>query len=152
MDDAKRIALVAHDAAKATMAAWAFANERVLKDHQVYATGNTGRLLLSETGLDVTCLRSGPLGGDLELGAMIAEGRIDILFMFVDPLTPKPHDVDPHPLLRIATLAQTAVATNEATADFIIRSDLLSRPYHRVHGLKALTASTQRIDSRRRSN
>lgn len=149
MDIDKRIAFAAHDAMKPAFAAWAFANERALADHHLTATGNTGRLVMSQTRLSVDCLRAGALGGDLELGALIAEGRIDILVLFVDALTPKPHDIDPAPLLRIAALTQTVLATNEATADFLIRSELMGRSYHRTHSQPALAAATQRINSPR---
>ncbi|MBJ3775517.1 methylglyoxal synthase [Acuticoccus sp. 2012] len=149
MDGQKRIALSAHDAAKPTLAAWAFANERALTAHRLTATGNTGRLLLAQTNLKADCLRSGALGGDMELGAMIAEGRIDLLILFTDPLTPKPHDLDPAPLVRVAAISQTVIALNEATADFILRSELMARPYPRPHAPPALPAVTQRIDARK---
>lgn len=148
MDGKKRIALSAHDAAKPALVAWAFANERTLALHALTATGNTGRMIMEGTRLQVDCLRSGVLGGDMELGALIAEGRIDVLVVFIDPLTRKPHDIDPTPLLRLAALGQTAVAMNEATADFIIRSELLSQPYHRPRGQAALPPVTQRIEQR----
>jgi methylglyoxal synthase len=149
MDDIKRIALSAHDSAKPQLAAWAFANEKLLSRHALTATGNTGRLIMSQTGLRVDCLRSGPLGGDMELGALVAEGRIDILVFFVDPLTPKAHDVDPAPIWRVAALSQTVVAMNEATADFAIRSDLMGGSYRRPHWRPALPNVTQRIDDQR---
>ena len=91
MDGKKRIALTAHDAAKPALVAWTFANERTLALHDLTATGNTGRMVMEGTRLTVDCLRSGVLGGDMELGALIAEGRIDVLVFFTDPLTPKPH-------------------------------------------------------------
>jgi methylglyoxal synthase len=146
MDGKKRIALTAHDAAKPALVAWAFANERTLALHDLTATGNTGRVVMEGTRLTVDCLRSGVLGGDMELGVLIAEGRIDVLVFFTDPLTPKPHDVDPAPLLRLAALGQTAVAMNEATADFIVRSELLSRPYPRPRNQPALPPATQRLE------
>ena len=148
MDGRKRVALTAHDALKPTLAAWAFANEDALLPHQLTATGNTGRTLMTETRLKLDCLRSGALGGDLELGALIAEGEIDLLILFTDPLTRKPHDIDPMPLWRIATLTQTALAGNEATADFIVRSELMARPYLRPHAPPALPAATQRLRAR----
>ena len=149
MDVRKRIALTAHDAAKPALVAWAFANERTLSAHHITATGNTGRVLMEETRLVADCVRSGALGGDLELGALIAEGRIDVLVFFTDPLTRQPHDIDPAPLWRIAALTQTAVALNETTADFLVRSDLMSRPYPRPHGQTALPSTVRRIDNRR---
>jgi methylglyoxal synthase len=148
MDGRKRIALTAHDGAKQALVAWVFANERTLALHDLTATGNTGRMLMEETRLQVDCLRSGVLGGDMELGVLIAEGRIDVLVFFLDPLTRQGHDIDPAPLLRLAALGQTAVAMNEATADFIIRSELLSRPYHRPRRQAALPPARQKIERR----
>ncbi len=149
MDGQKRIAFLAHDAVKPTLGAWAFANERALLPHQLTATGNSGRAIMDATRLEVNCLRSGTLGGDLELGALIADGRIDILIAFTDPLTARPHDVDVAPLLRIANIAQIAVALTETTADFLIRSELMTRPYARTGGAPALPAMQQKIDKRR---
>lgn len=149
MDRTKRIALSAHDGAKAELVAWAFANEKVLSAHALTATGNTARLLMAQTGLRVDSLRAGPLGGDMELGALVAEGRIDILVLFVDPLTRKPHDIDPAPIWRVAALSQTVVAMNEATADFVLRCELMDEPYHRPHGRPALPGVTHRLRDRR---
>jgi methylglyoxal synthase len=149
MDGQKRIALSAHDALKPQLAAWAFTNDSTLARHRLTATGNTGRYLMTQTGLQVDCVRSGPLGGDMELGTLIAEGRIDILMFFVDPLTRRPHDVDPAPLWRIAAIGQTAVAMNEATADFLVRSELMAEPYPRTRAQPALRGSTQRLDRRK---
>ena len=149
MDIQKRIALSAHDAVKPALVAWAFANERNLSRHHLTATGNTGQLLLQETNLGVDLVRSGALGGDMELGAMIAEGAIDILIFFTDPVTRQPHDVDPAPIWRVATLAQTAVAINEASADFLIRSELMSRTYRRPHAQAALPSTRRRLDARK---
>lgn len=146
MNGRKRIALSAHDAAKTALGAWVFANERVLRPHELTATGNTGRHLMAQSALPITCLRAGALGGDMELGAMIARGEVDVLVFFVDPLSAKPHDIDPSRLMNVATLTQTAVALNEATADFIVRSELLERAYPRPHGARALPAVRQRID------
>jgi len=148
MDGRKRIALIAHDALKETIAAWAFANERALAPHALTATGNTARAIMEGTRLQVTGLRSGALGGDFELGALIADGRVDILILFADPLTAQPHDVDPAPLLRIANVAQIAVATTETTADFLIRSELMTRPYHGPRTRPALPPVPQRLDRR----
>jgi len=149
MDRTKRIALTAHDAAKAQLVAWAFANERTLSRHALTGTGNTARLLMAQTGLRVDSLRAGPLGGDMELGALVAEGRLDVLVFFMDPLTRKAHDIDPTPILRVAALSQTVVAINEATADFALRSELMGEAYHRPHARPALPGVTQRIDDRR---
>ncbi len=149
MDIQKRIALSAHDAVKPAMVAWAFANEQVLSRHHLTATGNTGQLLLQETNLTVDLVRSGTLGGDMEIGAMIAEGAIDILIFFTDPVTRQPHDVDPAPIWRVATMAQTVVAINEATADFILRSELMSRTYRRPHAQTTLPSLRQRLGARK---
>ena len=152
MEGQKRIAFAAHDGVKAQLGAWAFANESVLSGHVLTATGNTGRVILEATGLDVTCLRSGTLGGDMELGALIADNQIDILILFADPLTLQAHDIDPAPLLRIATIAQIVVATTETTADFIIRSELLSKPYfRRAHDTATLQPAQRQIEKRGRS-
>ncbi|MEM8662886.1 MAG: methylglyoxal synthase [Pseudomonadota bacterium] len=151
MDGRKRIAFTAHDAVKPSLGAWAFANERALSAHELIATGNTGRVMMDVTGLKIRCLRSGTLGGDLELGAMIADAQVDILVVFTDPLTREPHDTDPAPLLRIANIAQIAVATTETTADFIVRSELLSQPYHKAGGARALPPVAQRITRREMS-
>lgn len=148
MDGRKRIALSAHDAAKPALAAWVFANESVLSGHRLTATGNTGQHLMAQTGLEVRCLRAGALGGDMELGALIAEGRVDLLVFFLDPLTRRPHDIEPARLVTVATLTQTAVALNESTADFIVRSELMVQPYRRPHGPPALPPVPQRIDVR----
>lgn len=149
MDGQKRIALVAHDALKPALGAWAFANERALSVHQLTATGNTGRAVMEATRLQVRCLRAGTLGGDLELGALIADGQIDILIALTDPLSAQAHDVDIGPLLRIANITQIAVALTETTADFIIRSELMTRPYARSGTPPALPAVQQKIDKRR---
>ncbi|MEM8552370.1 MAG: methylglyoxal synthase [Pseudomonadota bacterium] len=149
MDGQKRIALSAHDAMKPALAAWSFANERLLSPHALTATGNTGRVIMQATGLDVQCLRSGALGGDMELGAIIADGRIDILILWADPVTRQPHEIDPSPLLRISAVAEIVVATTETTADFVVRSDLMGRPYARRQSAPALPAVLQRLDTER---
>gem|GEM_PF-18352 len=122
----QRIAMVAHDTQKAAMVDWAFANQQVLQQHALFGTGTTGARVAEGTGLEVTLLKSGPLGGDQQLGAMIAEGRLDILIFFTDPLSVMPHDVDVKALLRISTLNQTIMACNKATADCVIRSELMA--------------------------
>ncbi len=125
----KRIALVAHDSRKTAITNWADRNKAVLGQHDLWATGTTGALIADRTGLSVTRLMSGPQGGDQQLGAMIAEGKIDLLVFFTDPLAALPHDVDVKALLRVSTLHETVIACNRATSDFILRSPLLNQPY-----------------------
>ncbi|KKB11022.1 methylglyoxal synthase [Devosia geojensis] len=117
-----RIGLVAHDDKKADMAEWAAANAAVLSRHTLYATGTTGGRVREETGLEVALLKSGPLGGDQQLGAMIAEGKLDALVFFIDPLTALPHDVDVKALTRLATLYDTLFACNRSTADAVLKA------------------------------
>jgi methylglyoxal synthase len=127
-----RIALIAHDNKKSDLIAWARFNRVLLGQHDLCATGTTGQLLGDELGLRVTCLRSGPLGGDQQIGARIAEGEIDILIFFWDPLEPHPHDPDVKALLRLAVAWNITVACNRASADFMISSPLFSRRYDRL--------------------
>jgi methylglyoxal synthase len=128
----RRIALIAHDNKKADIADWARFNRALLAQHDLCATGTTGQLLSSELGLAVTCLRSGPLGGDQQIGARIAEGMVDILVFFWDPLEPQPHDPDVKALLRLAVAWNIPVACNRSTADYLISSPLFVRRYDRL--------------------
>lgn len=114
------IALVAHDQKKDALVAWAKAHEDALKGHTLFATGTTGARLQAETNLSVTPLKSGPLGGDAQLGAMIAEGKLPVLVFFIDPLSAMPHDVDVKSLIRLAILYDTLLAVNEETATAVI--------------------------------
>lgn len=114
------IALVAHDAKKDAMVAWARTHQAQLQGHRLFATGTTGGRLQAETALDITPLKSGPLGGDAQLGAMIADGQLQVLIFFVDPLSAMPHDVDVKSLIRLAILYDTILAVNEATASAAI--------------------------------
>ena len=117
----RTIGLVAHDGMKDAMVDWASGWTAALERLRIFATGTTGgRLIGALPRLDLTRLKSGPLGGDQQLGAMIAEGRIDALIFFVDPLSPHPHDVDVKALIRVATLADILFACNRATADAIM--------------------------------
>ena len=115
-----RIGLVAHDDRKDEMVAWAKANKAKLSQHELWGTGTTGARVAKGTRLKVALLKSGPLGGDAQLGAMIAEGRLDVLIFFQDPLTAMPHDVDIKSLGRLATLYNIPFATNHATADAVL--------------------------------
>lgn len=120
----KRIALVAHDNKKKDMMEWAVYNKGTLSFFDLYGTGTTGQLVETATGLKVNKLLSGPRGGDQQIGAMIAEGKLDGLIFFWDPLEPHPHDSDVKALLRVAVLYNIPTACNRKTADFIISSNL----------------------------
>lgn len=121
----KTIALVAHDNRKKDLLLWAKHNREKLNGHRFFATGTTGKML-SEVLDNVQCLKSGPLGGDQQLGSMIAEGKIDYLIFFWDPMTSQPHDVDVKALLRLSVLYNVPTASNRSTADFMITSLLFA--------------------------
>ncbi len=125
----KQIALIAHDNRKADLLAWARFNRDTLAKHDLHATGTTGGIIADELGLEVHRFLSGPLGGDQQVGAAIAEGRIDAVIFFWDPLEPHPHDVDEKALLRIAVVYNIVIACNRATADFVLSSPLLDQEY-----------------------
>ena len=127
----KRIALIAHDNMKRDILEWARFNKGTLSRHELYGTGTTGGLLASELDLPVHRFRSGPLGGDQQVGAGVAEGRIDFIIFFWDPLAPHPHDVDVKALLRVAVVYNVPIACNRATADFLLSSHLMDEEYER---------------------
>ena len=130
----KRIALVAHDRMKADLVEWVRWNKDILSQHKLICTGTTGKMLqeilskeqdmLPVKGIKIQMLKSGPLGGDQQLGAMIAEGKVHVLVFFWDPMEQQPHDVDVKALLRIAVLYNILTACNRSTADFLISSPL----------------------------
>ncbi|WP_336274409.1 methylglyoxal synthase [Vreelandella indica] len=125
----KRIALIAHDGKKVEMLEWATRWQSVLSQHELIGTGTTAGRLKTALGLDVEGLMSGPLGGDQQIGARIAEQRLDVLIFFWDPFSPQPHDPDVKALLRLAALWNVPVACNAATADFLLSSPYLGESY-----------------------
>jgi len=129
MKECKRIACIAHDNRKQDLLEWAKYNLGTLSKHKLFGTGTTGSLLRDKLNLDVKIFRSGPLGGDQQIGAKIAENEIDCIIFFWDPMEPQPHDVDVKALLRISVVYNIPVACNRASADFIISSHLMSQKY-----------------------
>ena len=127
----KKIALIAHDHRKKDMVEWALKNKELLGRHFLCGTGTTATLLSEETGLPVQPYKSGPLGGDQQIGALIAEGKVDFMIFFWDPLTSQPHDPDVKALLRIAVLYDIPVAMNRSTADYLLTSPYMSEEHER---------------------
>ena len=125
----KNIALIAHDNKKASLVEWAHEHARELRRHQLFGTGTTGGLLQEKLKFKIKKFKSGPLGGDQQIGAKIVEGKIDFIIFFWDPLSPHPHDVDVKALLRIAVVYNIPIACNRASADFMISSKLIQAPY-----------------------
>ena len=142
--DHKTIALVAHDGKKAELVDWCDKNKKILRNHFLCGTGTTASKIIEKTGLAVRAFNSGPLGGDQQIGARIVEFKVNMLIFLVDPLTAQPHDTDVKALERIAQLYNIPMATNIATADFIIRSDYMNTLY--MNSVKPF------IDRRKRKN
>ena len=150
----KRIALVAHDSCKHEMVDWVEANKTILVEHEIVATGTTGRLVEDalnnnveeDKKVHVQKLKSGPLGGDQQLGAFIADGSIDMVVFFWDPMTQQPHDVDVKALLRITVLYNVPMACNRTTADYLISSPLFSdENYQRKENRQEIYNTNQKI-------
>ena len=132
MENVKNIVLIAHDSRKKDLLEWVEYNRDVLKEHRLFATGTTGALIGPRAELEIKRFKSGPLGGDQQVGAQISEGVLDILIFFWDPLEPQPHDPDVKALLRIAVLYNIPTACNRATADFLVASPLFHGEYERL--------------------
>lgn len=131
MAQKKNIALVAHDHRKEDLIDWCDFNQGSLSKHNLFGTGTTGQLIADKVGLDVHRFSSGPLGGDLQIGAAISKHEIDMMIFFWDPLQAQPHDVDVKALLRIGVLYNIPVACNRSSADFMISSELFDEEYGR---------------------
>ncbi len=125
MQELKTLALIAHDGKKADMIAFALAHRAVLERYELVGTNTTGRLLRDKAALNVQLMLSGPRGGDAQISAMVAEGKIEAVFFFIDPLEKQPHDPDIQGLLRICNVHDVPLATNAATASYIISEKAL---------------------------
>jgi methylglyoxal synthase len=132
LNSRKRIAMVAHDNKKQELVEWAVYNKTVLAKHQLFATGTTGLLLENTLDQSITKFLSGPLGGDQQIGSAIAEGKLDVLIFFWDPMEAQPHDPDIKALLRVAVTWNILIACDRATADFILTSPLMHQEYETV--------------------
>lgn len=128
----KRIAMVAHDNKKRDLIEWAVHNSKELAKHELIATGTTGKLLEEQLDRPVTKMLSGPLGGDQQIGAMIAEGKIDVMVFFWDPMQAQPHDSDVKALLRLGVAWNILLACDRATADFMFTSPLMQQEYETI--------------------
>ncbi|MCK4551905.1 MAG: methylglyoxal synthase [Tenericutes bacterium] len=117
-----KVALIAHNKMKPEMLEFVNKYKHILKNHDLVATGTTGHRIIEATGLNVKCFKSGPLGGDQEIGASVANGKIDIIFFFRDPLTAQPHEPDVSALLRLSDVYKIPLATNSSTAEHMIHS------------------------------
>ncbi|MDP2892277.1 MAG: methylglyoxal synthase [Bacillota bacterium] len=138
MEKQKRIALIAHDNKKQDLIDWVRVNKEILYTHFLCGTGTTARLISEKCNLPVKAFKSGPMGGDVKIGSKIADGDIDIMIFFWDPLTVQPHDPDVKALLRLAVMYDITVAMNRATADFVINSGFMSHEYCRkITGYKS---------------
>ncbi len=135
MPTRRRIVLVAHDNRKEELVDWARFNRGTLEQHELFGTGTTGAMIAKELDLPVSTFLSGPLGGDQQIGAAIAESRLDLVVFFWDPLEPQPHDVDVKALLRIAVVYNVPIACNRATADFVLSSPLMTKEYTQLTNL-----------------
>ena len=132
MGKQKHIALIAHDNKKQELIEWVKNNYSILCNHFLCGTGTTSKLISEATNLPIKAYKSGPLGGDQQIGAAISEGKIDFMIFFWDPLTTQPHDPDVKALLRIAVLYDIPAAMNESTADFLLTSQFMDKDYERV--------------------